>query len=287
METEDQMSSSPDDIERFSIELETQGFVIIENAIEPAFLQELSDTVTRLEKRAQEHGYPPTVGYEGYYDTVRVKNLLSCDPIFRKVATYPVVMQLVARFLGEGAQLNAMATLSLNPGDREQVLHCDDYNASLPRPHQPLILNAIWALSDFTPENGATRLAPGSHLWPELAAPSATEALRSPNPYPCEQVSMKASSIMIFNGSIWHGGSANHSDERRVAMAVQYCRKWMRPFEDFKLSISPKLVKDFSPQLRELCGYGKYHVGVDGKPPIVALEECGWRYPSDVKDWAL
>lgn len=277
------MEFSHEDVDRFAGQIEEQGYTVVENALEPAFLKKLTDTITRIETLAESQSYGETNGLKGYYDTVRVKNLLSRDPIFQEAATFPIVLALVDRFLGPQALLNAAATLSLKPGSREQALHCDDIHAALPRPHRPLILNAIWALSDFTAANGSTRLAPGSHLWAEAPSPSIAEAMRNPNPYPCEQVEMKAGSILVFNGSLWHGGSANRSDERRIGLSINYCTGWMRPLENFQLSIAPKLVKEFSPRLQELCGFGTYlnYMGViDGASPVAAFEANGWDYPA-------
>lgn len=277
------MKFTQESVERFAREIEEQGYTVIEEALDPKFHKELTGAVTRIEKIAEEQNYGVTNGLKGHYDTVRVKNLLNRDPIFQEAATYPLVLELVDRFLGPQPLLNAAATLSLKPGSREQSLHCDDIHTTLPRPHRPLILNAIWALSDFTAANGATRFAPGSHRWPEPPSPSIAEGMRNPNPYPCEQAEMKAGSILVFDGALWHGGSANRSDERRIGLSINYCTGWMRPFENFQLSIAPRLVKTFSPRLQELCGFGTYlnYMGViDGLSPVAAFEKSGWDYPA-------
>jgi ectoine hydroxylase-related dioxygenase (phytanoyl-CoA dioxygenase family) len=276
------MDFTEESVERFASEIEANGFTVIENAIDPVFLDQLIDAVDRVELAAEASGYGATNGLKGYFDNVRVKNLLSRDESFRLAATYPVVLALVERMLGASALLNTAATLSLKPGSRQQALHCDDLHASLPRPHQPLVLNSIWALSDFTASNGTTRVAPGSHRWAEPPSPSIADAMTNPNPLECEQVEMKAGSLLVFDGSIWHGGSENRSNERRVGLSFNYCRGWMRPFENFFLSLPLELVRDFTPELRALCGYEPYmkYVGViDGQSPVPVLEENGWIFP--------
>jgi ectoine hydroxylase-related dioxygenase (phytanoyl-CoA dioxygenase family) len=108
----------------------------------------------------------------------------------------------------------------------------------------------MWALTDFTEANGATRLVPGSHL-----------ADRSPDygaPYETVAAEMPKGSVLVWHGSLWHGGGANTTDDRRVGIAMNYCAGWIRQQENQQLGIPREVAAGFSPRLRELCGYGVY-----------------------------
>jgi ectoine hydroxylase-related dioxygenase (phytanoyl-CoA dioxygenase family) len=83
------------------------------------------------------------------------------------------------------------------------------------RPHVPLVCNSMWALTDVTEENGATRIVPGSHRWSQRPIYGAE--------HPSIAAEMKRGSVLIWNGSLWHGGGANRSAKRRVGIAMNYC----------------------------------------------------------------
>jgi ectoine hydroxylase-related dioxygenase (phytanoyl-CoA dioxygenase family) len=127
----------------------------------------------------------------------------------------------------------------------------------------------MWAITDFTEENGATRLVPGSHLRDE-----------PPNPlehYDTIAAEMSKGSVLVWVGSLWHGGGANRTDRRRVGIAMNYCAGFIRQQENQQLGVPPSLVKTFPRRLQELIGYSVYNglVGhIDKKHPAkVVLEE--------------
>ena len=108
----------------------------------------------------------------------------------------------------------------------------------------------MWALTDFTEENGATRIVPGSHLWKDRP-----EYGRHYDSIPAE---MPKGSLLIWNGSLWHGGGANRSTERRVGIAMNYCAGFLRQQENQQLGIPREMVKTFEDRLLQLIGYGTY-----------------------------
>jgi ectoine hydroxylase-related dioxygenase (phytanoyl-CoA dioxygenase family) len=131
------------------------------------------------------------------------------------------------------------------------MLHADDQLIPLPRPHPPIICNTMWAITDFTDENGATRLVPGTHRAlnvPELGTTYET--------IPAE---MSKGSVLVWVGSLWHGGGANRTDQRRVGIAMNYCAGYIRQQENQQLGIPPELVKTFPRRLQELIGYSVYN----------------------------
>ncbi|HWS47552.1 MAG TPA: phytanoyl-CoA dioxygenase family protein, partial [Acidimicrobiia bacterium] len=121
----------------------------------------------------------------------------------------------------------------------------------LPKPHPPTVCNSMWALTDFTEANGATRVIPGSHLRdhnPDYGAP-----------YDSVPAEMPKGSVLVWHGSLWHGGGANTTGARRIGVAMNYCAGYIRQQENQQLGLAPARVATFEPRLRELVGYGVYN----------------------------
>ena len=138
------------------------------------------------------------------FKTVRVNNLLTYDDIFWEVPLHENVLPVVERVLDKECLLSSFCSLVLGPGQEAQPIHEDTQLIPLPRPHIPITLNAIWALSDFRHDNGATRIVPGSHKYhfsPEYG-----------KEYEAVTATMPAGSVMLFDSALWHGGGANTSD---------------------------------------------------------------------------
>jgi ectoine hydroxylase-related dioxygenase (phytanoyl-CoA dioxygenase family) len=126
----------------------------------------------------------------------------------------------------------------------------------------------MWALTDFTEEKGATIIFPGTHKWQH-----GPEYGKLYDTIPAE---MPKGSMLIWNGSLWHGGGANTSDERRVGIAMNYCAGFIRQQENQQLGLPKDLVNTFSDRLLHLVGYGTYKglIGhIDKNSPAQALLE--------------
>jgi ectoine hydroxylase-related dioxygenase (phytanoyl-CoA dioxygenase family) len=113
----------------------------------------------------------------------------------------------------------------------------------------------MWAITDFTPENGATLVVPRSHL-----ADHSPQYGAQHEPVP---VAMAKGSVLIWHGSLWHGGGANRTPGSRVGISVIYCAGFLRQEENQQLGIPKEMVLSFPPRLQELVGYGVY-MGVLG-----------------------
>lgn len=249
------------------------GFVVLERAIEPALVAELRAALEGLE-RERGFGFADTA-FEGRR-TVRIYNLLAHGEVFQRVPVHPGVLPVVEALLDEGLQLSSLSAITLAPGQEAQTVHADSQLIPLPRPHPTISVNAMWALSDFTEANGATRVVPGSHLHdhaPDYGAPYETIAAEMP-----------AGSVMLFDSQLWHGGGANRTGERRWAVACYYCAGWVRQQENQQLGLSPALVAGFPRRLQELCGWSVYkglYGHVDNRDPI---EQLG-REPGSLMVW--
>ena len=147
-------------IERHCAEIEDQGYTIAERAIELELIAELLSEVRRVER---ERGTVPKCNPAEGFATLRNYNLLAKHPAFAKMPIDAKVLPIVERMLDPGCLLSGMTAMDIGPGEKAQPLHPDDVVMSVPRPHLPLMVTTIWALTDFTAANGATRLVPGTH----------------------------------------------------------------------------------------------------------------------------
>jgi ectoine hydroxylase-related dioxygenase (phytanoyl-CoA dioxygenase family) len=242
------------------------GYTVIENAIEPALVDELSQTLLRLERELE--AKPAMNGFEGRR-TVRIYNLLAHGAVFAQIPTHASVLPIVEGVLDAGCLISSLSSIAIDPGEAAQPIHADDMVIPLDKPHRAIVCNSMWALTDFTEANGATRLVPGSH--------------RAPNPdyggvYETLPAQMAKGSVLIWDGSLWHGGGANTTSERRTGIAMNYCAGFIRQQENQQLGLAPQLVRTFSPRLQELVGYGVYQglIGhIDKHSPAQLLTGAG------------
>jgi ectoine hydroxylase-related dioxygenase (phytanoyl-CoA dioxygenase family) len=195
-------------------------------------------------------------------------NLLAKDPAFQAMPVHPSVLPVVERILDRGCLLSGMTAIDIGPGENPQPMHGDDIVMSrhLRRPHAPMMVTSMWALDDFTAANGGTRFVPGSHLF--AGTPDEPGALDGVE---VRALEMRAGDVMIFHGSLWHGGGSNTTTgEWRCGVNVQYCPGFVRQQQNPYLGIAPDVAATFSDRLLELLGYRLYKgiMGhVDGASP--------------------
>jgi ectoine hydroxylase-related dioxygenase (phytanoyl-CoA dioxygenase family) len=182
--------------------------------------------------------------------TRRVSALVGRSETARNLVMDPMVLALCDHFLLPNSnpryQLHVSAALEIGPGAREQILHREEDPFSffpLPRPN--LVLATMWAMSDFSKENGGTLLVPGSHLW---------EAARKPEPDEIVAAEMPKGAVLFWMGGLLHGAGANVSDEWRYGVILTYSLGWLRQEENQSLAIPQDVVRDLSPELRDMIG---------------------------------
>jgi ectoine hydroxylase-related dioxygenase (phytanoyl-CoA dioxygenase family) len=245
-------------------QIDEQGYTILENVIEPDLVAEFRDEIHRVEHERVTVPKGNTV--EGF-KTLRTYNLLAKSQAFQKMPVHDAVLPLVERVLEPDCLLSGMTSMDLGPGEVPQPLHPDDFVINVGRPHPPLVCTTIWALTDFTEENGATRLVPGSHKRDHIPDYSRT--------YESIAAVMPAGSVLVFDGSLWHGSGENRSnDSWRMGINVQYCAGFIRTQQNHYVGIPREIAKTFSDRLLELCGYALYKgiTGhVDGESPAATL----------------
>jgi ectoine hydroxylase-related dioxygenase (phytanoyl-CoA dioxygenase family) len=228
--------------------IERDGYTIVEGAIDDALVDALVDELARLERELEIRPAPNS--FEGV-NTLRVYNLLAHAEVWQRVPVHEQVLPIVESVLDPGCLISSLSSVNIGPEETAQPIHADDMLMPLPKPHPPTVCNSMWALTDFTDENGATRIIPGTHL----ADHSPTYG-RHYDSIPAE---MTRGSVLVWHGSLWHGGGANHTTDRRIGIAMNYCAGYIRQQENQQLGLPPSLVRNLSRRLQELVGYGIYN----------------------------
>ncbi len=210
------------------------------------------------------------------FATKRIGSLVARSAACREVTIHEKILGIANGFLGpqcERIQLHLGQIIDIMPGQTAQLLHRDRlvWGLHLPKEVEPQ-LNTIWALTDFTKENGATHVVPGSQEWP------LTEQARHDQSI---QANMSKGSVLLYTGTVIHGGGANTGNSPRLGLNITYCLGWLRTEENMMLSCPPEIAKDMPQELTDLLGYtmGNYALGyysspeqVEGRPDILPPE---------------
>jgi ectoine hydroxylase-related dioxygenase (phytanoyl-CoA dioxygenase family) len=248
-----------DPIESF----QRDGYVILEAALDGAAIAELVAALA-----PHEAGHPMgRNAFEGLRSQ-RIYSLAGKGEPFHRLAQQPDVLGLVDRVLLPNPLLSTMQSIRLHPGEAAQSWHTDDAFYLVPRPHtMTLAITVIWAIEDFTADNGATEVIPGSHRWGnELPDPHEAAAVPAVMP---------AGSALVFDAALWHRGGSNRSSRTRLAISPQYCQPYLRPQESQLLIVPPEAAGRCSERMRALLGYSIHppFIGqVDGMHPLRLID---------------
>lgn len=245
-------------------DIEGQGFTILPALLSPEQCQAVRDALA-----AHSQGLLGRNDFEGYR-TERVYSLLARGPIFADLAEHPAILALLDETLEVNYLLSAGLSMDLHPGESPQAIHYDDSFYPVPRPRPPISMGVIWAIDEFTAENGATQIIPGSHKWGDPTPDGLPDEreIKTPRNGPAHREAhiealesrltdalMPAGSALVFAGTLWHRGGGNHSGGRRLALTLQYCAPWARQQENMMLAVPPETTRTLSPRVRALMGY--------------------------------
>jgi ectoine hydroxylase-related dioxygenase (phytanoyl-CoA dioxygenase family) len=176
------------------------------------------------------------------------------------------VLAVIEGYFEETPQLSASMGMTLYEGQKAQPLHRDTGHYLLPWPRPPLEVNSIWAFDDFREDNGATRFVPGSHLIPNEDRPDGEVAIAE----------MPAGSVLIYDGSLWHGGGQSTlKDARRRCINNIFTRQWLRQQDNMYLTLSPERVLKSDKMMQRLLGYwihGSTLGVVNGEAPLKVMK---------------
>jgi ectoine hydroxylase-related dioxygenase (phytanoyl-CoA dioxygenase family) len=252
-----------DEIERA---LREAGCCIVERVLDDAF-------VDRLDAEVEPFVAATPTGADEFAGTRtrRTGALLARSVAFRELAAHPIVIDALDRVLGDHAtsyQLHLTQVIEIGAGEPAQLVHRDQWAFDF-FPFPPgyeVECHTMWAITDFTEANGATRVIPGSNTWADKLRPGVEQTV------PAE---MPRGSLLLYVGSLYHGGGANRTDVPRRGVNVGYTLSWLRQEENQYLACPPEVARDLPVELARLAGYrrGAYALGYYGdlRDPIEAL----------------
>ena len=232
--------------------LQQDGAVILDDVLSEGFiaaLREETDPYMEHTSNGEDH-------FAGHH-TTRTGGLLVRSEKCRELIEHQTILNPCNEFLApycERVQLHLTQIIRIRPGETAQTIHRDRWAWGKHLSHLEPQFNTIWAITDFTSENGATQVVPGSTQWPDD---------QEIQPEQITQAEMKAGSVLVYSGSVFHGGGANTSVQDRIGINITYALGWLRQEENQYLSCPPELAKDLSPTLQGLAGYamGQYALG--------------------------
>ena len=238
--------------------IEQDAGVIIDNLLDKNQLKNISEDLKPYLVKTKE-GQDDFTGFK----TKRVGALMARSAECQNLALNPIINEVSKLFFephSDGYQLHFTSAIDIAPGESKQIPHRDRgvWGGYIPRKIETQ-LSTVWAIDDFTKENGATQVVPGSHKWDRDREPKEDEICYA---------EMKKGSVFIYTGSVIHGGGANNSNKNRLGVFLHYAPSWLRQQENQYLSCPPHIAKDLTPELRSLMGYtkGGYVLGFYSDP---------------------
>lgn len=243
--------------------IQRDGFVILPDMLGAAELTTLQRQIEPYLART-----PRCEGDFHGWKTTRVNGLLTKAPITQSMTLNARILAIVDALLGPNCdvpRLNLTQAIRIHPGERAQFPHRDEEMWPLDLDGRIVSLNVMWALSDFTAANGATKLWPGSHV---------QRLGHDPDPVACVSAEMKAGAALVYLGGVTHGGGANISSADRTGIVIGYCVGWLRTYEEQFLAYTREEARAFPEQLQRLIGYQSHRPNIghwEGRDPIEYL----------------
>lgn len=244
--------------------LEEDGCVVITDLLSPEMVRQLQNEI--------QHNFdsiPVCQGNFFGFATKRMSGVLAKSKVTREMAVKEEMLSVMNHFLLKSCreyQINLTQAIQIFPGEPAQIVHTDELLFPYDHPGVQAMINCMWAVDDFTADNGATHVVPGSHKWPKD---------RQPEPHEITQGEMPAGSVLIYFGGLLHAGGANTSAAPRTGLVISYCLGWLRQTENHYLAIPLNLAKTFPKRLQRLLGYFVHEPNlgcVEGQDPIRLLE---------------
>jgi hypothetical protein len=201
------------------------------------------------------------------WKTKRTGGLVARSAKAREIVMHPLILGGAKELLSHATsfQLHLTQVIAIGPGEPAQPVHRDQWAFDFfpfPKGYE-VQFNTIWALTDFTEENGATRVIPGSTLFEDRLQ------FKNEDTIPAE---MRRGSVLCYNGSVYHGGGANRSNTTRIGINITYNLSWLRQEENQYLSVPLEIARTLPVDLLKLIGYrrGAYALGYvdDLRDPI-------------------
>lgn len=203
------------------------------------------------------------------HKTRRMGGIVRKSPSSHALIMHPTVLGIMNAILGPNCdriQLNLTQAIRIESDERQQIFHRDDEFFPIEKNGAEFMINAMWALSDFTEANGATRIVKGSHIG---------EVDREPPESAVDAAEMQRGSVLVYLGSAVHCGGPNRTGVPRTGLAISYSLGWLRQAENQYLAVPPAVAKTLPKDLRDLIGYTIHRPNLgwyEGQDPSIALE---------------
>jgi ectoine hydroxylase-related dioxygenase (phytanoyl-CoA dioxygenase family) len=265
------------DVAQLKADLDAFGYCLVAEALDAERLARLRE---RLEEQAEaERQQGIHVLNDAHVDAVNewITMLINKGEAFRDMPTNPRTLELVRHLLGPEVLLSVFEAHIVRKGGGDMALHCDQW--WLPRPvapdasyrrasdisrqtvptgplvqaagpiWPPVVVNVMHMITDFTEENGATRIAPGSHLTGHQPSPAI--------PHPVETIAAEGppGTAVIFEGRTWHAAGLNRTGKARLGITTTYCGPMFRQLTNFTVGVRQEVLDGASPELKRLLGF--------------------------------
>ncbi len=236
---------SPDcTAEHVSDALKRDGYAVIEQLLDPTSLRRLRSELDPWIDKTE-------FGDEVFWGrhTKRFGALVAKSRVAQEMLTHPTILGVADRLLLEWCAsywVNYTGVMYLTPGETAQRLHRDTNIWPFTNPCPPLTLATMWAVNDFTRDNGGTLIVPGSHTWHDDRIPTEVDIIAT---------EMPAGSVLLYSGNVIHAGGANRSDDVRFGVALHYVLGWLRQEETQLLTITQEQALALPEPVRRLMGY--------------------------------
>ena len=263
-------SANDDDLdwERVWAAFDRDGGLVVEDFIAPPLLARLQQEVAPLITSKTPGSTTEGLWTEFHGEqTKRITGLPTHSPAWVELLCDERYRAMGDRYLGaHDYWLNTGQLICIGPGETPQMLHRDELNWPQAIRTEEITVTAIFALTDFTEENGATVIAPGSNHWPGL--------MPEVKPEQTCQATMPAGSALLYSGKVIHGGGANRTaGEWRVGLHAGFCRGWLRAEENYQLTIPLEKAREFPEPVQYLLGFRSYDPAVGARLGLVDYDD--------------
>ncbi len=264
--------------DRLGDALTRAGCCVIDELVDRTLMRDISDEL-------DEHRANASIGassFEGHH-TRRIGSPLPRSATFRSIAMHPIVLTAGDYVLGHATswRYSAAEFIEIGPDETPQRMHRDQWKYDMVDFPFEIELNGMWAVTDFTEANGATRVVPGSNIHGERAAGN-RETFSIDDSVPAE---MACGSLLLYTGSLYHGGGPNQTETWRSGLSLQHAVAWLTQSTNQFLECPPDMVREWPDELARFVGYAKAGNGLgywgDSEDPLSAVHpnrtfDRGW-----------
>ena len=263
--TDQQSTPTPAEAEFWADTLRSNGYCVIPDALPPSQIAALD--------RSLDANFSATPWCRGDFYGMRTKRfgrLLTRAPGSAALAQHPLVLSVVRHLLEpwcDTIQLNLMQAIEIHPGELAQVPHRDHDMWYGDKGRIEYLVNVMWPLSPFRPENGATVVWPGSHGIKALGAPPQEAGTA---------ITCDPGSAILFLGSTLHHAGANRTTQPRRGIVAGYSLGWLKPYENPWLAYPPEVARSLPASLAALIGYRQHRPNLgnfEGQCPSILLRD--------------